>query len=224
MLVFQDAVASLASSLTILLFLSGSFICLQIIRLGHTGSHSSFPFITGIFNSVTWLVYGSLLGDSSIIITNSVGLVTQVLYLMVFLLYCVAVPVRTAVKRQMLALVVILGSILYYATYSANDRLVVTSHVGLLSCIASILFCASPLASVFEVIRVKSTSIMPFPLILLMFLSTSAWTIYGRLIDAVFVVIPNFLCALISGLQLLLFLVYSPDTPESILKGIVFLY
>lgn len=81
-------------------------------------------------------------------------------------------------------------------------------QIGLICCIGSIIFCASPLSSLAEVVRNKSTASLPFPLILLMFLVNACWSIYGHLIDVTFVLLPNLICCVIAGLQLLLFLVY----------------
>lgn len=84
----------------------------------------------------------------------------------------------------------------------------VSNTIGLLCCVASIIFCMSPLASLREVYRSKSTEILPFPLILSMFFVGGLWCLYGVIIDNTFIIYPNFLGFIIAGLQLLLFLIY----------------
>lgn len=80
--------------------------------------------------------------------------------------------------------------------------------VGILCCLCSLLFCASPLTLVSEVIRTKSTEKLPFGLIFSSFLVTLLWFLYGYLTDDGFIQFPNAIGALISGVQLILFIVY----------------
>ncbi|KAF2353395.1 SWEET sugar transporter [Trinorchestia longiramus] len=140
---------------------------------------------------------------------------TAIFYLMIFLLYCISAPAKHTVRRQIICLLAAMSTISYYALLSNNDFETVKFHMGLLSCLGSIVFCASPLTSVVEVIRTKSTTILPFPLITLMFLSAFMWTLYGHLIDVVFVIIPNFLCAVISSIQLMLFFIYPSSSSDT---------
>lgn len=46
------------------------------------------PFLTTDFNNLSWLSYGALKGDGTLIIVNTVGAVLQTLYILVYLHYC----------------------------------------------------------------------------------------------------------------------------------------
>ncbi|XP_036778276.2 sugar transporter SWEET1 isoform X3 [Manis pentadactyla] len=46
------------------------------------------PFLTTDFNNLSWLSYGALKGDGTLIIVNAVGAVLQTLYILVYLHYC----------------------------------------------------------------------------------------------------------------------------------------
>ncbi len=85
---------------------------------------------------------------------------------------------------------------------------------GTLACISSLVFCGSPLASVSDVIKTKSTEKLPFLLILSSFLVTIMWFLYGFALNDAFIQVPNAIGALISGVQLYLFVIY-PNEPKS---------
>ena len=72
----------------------------------------------------------------------------------------------------------------------------------------SVLYCAAPLASVVTVVRSRSTESLPFYLILATIAMTGSWTLYGFIIEDMFVILPNLLGCLIASGQLLLFVIY----------------
>lgn len=82
------------------------------------------------------------------------------------------------------------------------------SYAGLLCCTVTVLFFAAPLTLLFHVVRVKNSESMPFPLIAATLFVSLQWVIYGILVDDTFVVVPNFLGALLSAAQLSLFFIY----------------
>lgn len=87
------------------------------------------------------------------------------------------------------------------------------SYIGLLASGSSLVFCASPLATVSTVIRTKSTESLPFNFILSSFLVSCMWLYYGLLADIILVTIPNAVGALLAIIQLTLFVLY-PSKPS----------
>lgn len=81
-------------------------------------------------------------------------------------------------------------------------------YVGLICCSASIIFCATPLVSLRDVFRMKSTETLPFPLILMMFFMGGLWTLYGLIIKDAFVAVPNAIGCSLATFQLSLFAVF----------------
>lgn len=59
-----------------------------------------------------------------------------------------------------------------------------------------------------EVMRKKTTEMLPLPLILMSFIGSIQWFAFGYIADDLFLQIPNFLGALLSGTQLALFCIY----------------
>lgn len=79
---------------------------------------------------------------------------------------------------------------------------------GFLASGSSLVFAASPLASISSVFKSQSTANLPFGLICSQFVVSSLWLWYGRLIGDSFVQFPNAVGMLLSGSQLVLFAVY----------------
>lgn len=202
-----EVIGNVATVITIISFLTGLIICRDIYRARSTGDFSSFPFAAGTLCTFLWLRYGLLLADPTMIFVNSIGFTLQTCYLIWFYFYTVQ---RAAITRQLLLLLSILFSLHFYTRYSAEPEVLVAPFASL----SSLLFCASPLASVSEVVRTRSTAKLPFALILSSFVVSSLWFSYGYLLDNSFVMLPNGIGALISGMQLSLFALY-PNKSKS---------
>ena len=79
----------------------------------------------------------------------------------------------------------------------------------------SVGFFAAPLVSLFEVMRTRSTEVLPFAMIVANFIAGALWSMYGILIDDNFVKIPNFLGFGMSSFQLMLFAYYPSSSSSS---------
>lgn len=205
---YKDSIATVATIVTIVQFLSGTDICRKIVKQGSTGEISGFPFVGGVFSTSMWLTYSWLLHDLSMTVTNGVGFVLQFLYLAIYLRYCISPGSWYAVRRQMTVLFGVAGVVLYYVFFSGVGVEEIKPKVGLMCCVASVIFCAAPLISLTEVFRTQCTEALPFPLILATFLVTGLWWLYGITIQNGFVQYPNLIGCGLSGFQLLLFTVY----------------
>lgn len=84
---------------------------------------------------------------------------------------------------------------------------------GYLCCSVTVVFFAAPCCMLMQVFRIKSTEMLPFPLILSSFLVSTQWFIFGVLAHDLYLQVPNLIGALLSGTQLLLFLIY-PNKPK----------
>lgn len=90
-----------------------------------------------------------------------------------------------------------------------NDELIAFPRSGYLCCLVTVIFFAAPCCMLLQVIRTKTTEILPSPLILTSFIVSVQWFIVGVIVNDHFIQIPNLMGALLSGTQLLLFLIYS---------------
>ena len=90
-----------------------------------------------------------------------------------------------------------------------DEELGHAKHVlGLIAASLAVAFFGAPLASLAQVMKTKSSEVLPFPLILASFFVSAQWYLYGVIISDSFVKVPNFLGCCLSSFQLLLFLVY----------------
>lgn len=82
---------------------------------------------------------------------------------------------KSQLNRQVGILLSLLLAIHLYTRYSSEPE----GLVAPLASLASLIFCASPLAAVSEVIASRSTEKLPFALILSSFIVSSLWFSYG---------------------------------------------
>lgn len=80
--------------------------------------------------------------------------------------------------------------------------------LGYICCTITVLFFAAPCCMLLEVFRKRSTEMLPLPLILMSFIGSVQWFAFGLIANDLFLQVPNFLGALLSGLQLALFCIY----------------
>lgn len=149
-----------------------------------------------------WLMYGLLLDDPTMKFVNTIGFALQSFYLLWFHVFT---HNRRRLNTENFILLSFLSSVYLYGQYHPLEGV---SWVGLLACISSLIFSASPLAAVSDVIRTRSTEKLPFSMILASFLVSMLWYTYGYMINDSYVYIPNSVNTLLSGLQLSLFLVF----------------
>ena len=135
------------------------------------------------------------------IFVNSIGLGLQSIYLTWFFLFT---KNKSQINRVIIILLFILFFIHLYTRYSSQPE----SLIALIASLSSLIFCASPLASVSEVFRTKSTEKLPFALILSSFVVSSLWFLYGFMLGNIYVQLPNGIGVLIAGVQLTLFVIY----------------
>ena len=159
----------------------------------------------GALNCFCWLEYGLLIKDSPLAIVSLVGGILMSGYTICFYIYCVR---RSAVRKQVLgafAFFVILWLYLSLASTSEDHG---THYCGIVCCGMSILFYGSPLVNLVQVIRTKSTSTLPLPIIAGNFVNTGLWWLYGIILKDNFIKVPYCLGFLLGFIQLSLFVIY----------------
>ncbi|KAG4071453.1 hypothetical protein HA402_011607 [Bradysia odoriphaga] len=199
-----DILSTAAVTTTVLQFLTGSLVCHKYIQKKSTGDSSGFPFICGFLSCSLWLTYGKLTNERSVVIVNTIGSMLFLLYTVIY--YVFTVSKSSFLKQFFLALLTLLLTLGYVQYETDFDQ--ARQVMGLLCCSVSVLFFAAPLTMLLHVVRIKNVESLPFPLILSNFFVSLEWFIYGCLIKDDFLQITNFLGGILSGAQLLLFLIY----------------
>ncbi|XP_036778274.2 sugar transporter SWEET1 isoform X1 [Manis pentadactyla] len=160
------------------------------------------PFLTTDFNNLSWLSYGALKGDGTLIIVNAVGAVLQTLYILVYLHYC---PRKHTVLLQTAALLGVLLLGFCYLWLVVPDPKARLQQLGLFSSACTISMYLSPLADLAKVIQTKSTQRLSFSLTVATLLTSTSWTLYGFQLRDPYIMVPNFPGILTSLIRFWLF-------------------
>lgn len=96
-----------------------------------------------------------------------------------------------------------------------DDIKVAQVRMGWLTATMAVAYSSAPLACINHVCQTKTTESLPFYLIIANFLVTGQWTLYGLMIDDMFVTIPNLLGCMAASAQLCLYLCFPRKFTES---------
>ncbi|NXD58352.1 SWET1 protein, partial [Corvus moneduloides] len=213
----------------------------QILATKSVENIQFLPFLTTDANNLSWLGYGCLKGDGTLITVNAIGAALQTLYILVYLYYSPAkvgqgpgvmgrmgdphpdIP-RCSSQRSVLLQVLLLLAVVVTG-YSYFTILVDTgtrlTHLGLFCSIFTITMYLSPLADLAKVVRSKSTRCLSFPLTVTTFVASSSWTLYGLQLHDPYITVPNVPGIVTSLVRFWLFRRYRPeqDKPYSSLPA-----
>ncbi|XP_073811206.1 sugar transporter SWEET1 [Musca autumnalis] len=193
---------------TVLQYLSGAVICRKYISKKSTGESSGFPFICGFLSCSYWVLYGMLSNEHSVVLVNSIGVTLFLIYTLIY--YVFTVNKNAYVKMFLFVLTALCGIAFYINTIPDIQQ--AQNFMGIVCCVVTVTFFAAPLTNLLHVIRVKNSESMPFPLIIMSFLVSVQWLIYGVIISDTFIQLPNFLGCILSLMQLGLFVCYPPKS------------
>ncbi|NWZ28709.1 SWET1 protein, partial [Asarcornis scutulata] len=188
-------------------------------------------------SNLSWLGYGCLKPDWTLIIVNSIGAALQSLYILVYFYYSPTkvgagpagsgghrgpptltaprcVPQRQVLLKVLMVLALLAAAYGYFTCYFTNED-TRRSHVGLFCSTFTVVMYASPLADLAKVIRSRSTRCLSFPLTVTTFLASSSWTLYGLWLKDPYIMVPNVPGIATSVVRLWLFWRYAPgrDNP-----------
>ncbi|XP_074836877.1 sugar transporter SWEET1 isoform X2 [Carettochelys insculpta] len=193
---------------TLGMFATGLADLRQMFRTRSVENVQFLPFLTTDVNNLSWLTYGCLKQDWTLIIVNTIGAALQTLYILAYFSFS---PEKRRVLLQSLALLGML--ILGYCYFSllipdANVRL---ARLGLFCSVFTISMYLSPLADLAKIIRSRSTRCLSFPLTVATFLTSTSWTLYGFQLSDLYIMVPNVPGIITSLLRFWLFWQFPPD-------------
>ncbi|XP_068670363.1 sugar transporter SWEET1-like isoform X2 [Montipora foliosa] len=193
---------------------TGIPVCLKIRQQGSTKNVTFFPFLTTCLSSILWTKYGILTDDMAVYVVGILGTVWQSVYLLFYYFY--------TRKKKLLSLRLVMAflgvcAILTYIKYYSGDHDTAVYHLGYVASGFSIAVYGSPLISVTNVIKYKSTEFMTFSMCLATFVVSFLWTIYGFLEGDNFILVPNGIGVVLGSMQLFLFILYPKTSQKSIL-------
>ncbi|NXT53220.1 SWET1 protein, partial [Pluvianellus socialis] len=139
-------------------------------------------------SNLSWLGYGCLKRDWTLIAVNAIGAALQSLYILAYLCYSPAKgwtltvpspPPQRPVLLRTLLLLAVLATGYGYFTFLIADAPTRLARLGLFCSVFTISMYLSPLADLAKIVRSKSTRCLSFPLTVTTFLASTSWTLYG---------------------------------------------
>ncbi|KYO27552.1 sugar transporter SWEET1 [Alligator mississippiensis] len=176
------------------------------------------PFLTTDVNNLSWLSYGCLKQDWTLIAVNTVGATLQTLYILVYFYFS---PEKRRVLLWSLALLGLLVLGYCYFSLLVLDLDTRLTRLGLFCSTFTISMYLSPLADLAKIIRTRSTRCLSFPLTVATFLASTSWTLYGLQLHDLYIMVPNVPGIVTSLLRFWLFWQYPPslDKPYKSLQA-----
>ncbi|KAL8121417.1 hypothetical protein AgCh_018227 [Apium graveolens] len=155
-----------------------------------------------------WIYYAFLKKNAILLISvNSVGIVIETVYILIFLFYA-SKQARKETMKVLVFLNVVLYGVIFGGTtlwFEGHHRVLI---VGWICVTFSISVFAAPLYIVFQVVRTRSVEFMPLSLSFFLTLSATVWFAYGLLLKDPCVALPNVLGFILGVLQMLLYAIY----------------
>ncbi|KDR15496.1 sugar transporter SWEET1 [Zootermopsis nevadensis] len=205
---YKDVVATAASIMTTAQFFAGMFICKDIVKKGSTENVSGAPFIGGSAMGILMMQYSNILNDPAMTRVNIVGVTLNLGYLLCYYIYS---ENKRELQKQIFYTTAFVAALIAYVFWENPDF--VEFRYGLIITTLFMLLIASPLLSLGDVIRTKSTEMLPFPLILSGTVVTFLWLLYGIIIKNSFIQFQNAVGFTLFSIQLSLFAIY-PSRPQ----------
>ncbi|NWV00731.1 SWET1 protein, partial [Upupa epops] len=165
------------------------------------------PFLTTDVNNLSWLGYGCLKQDWTLIAVNTIGAGLQTLYILVYLYYS---PSKGPMMLRSLLLLAVLAAGYGYFTLVIGDEKMRLEQLGLFCSVFTISMYLSPLADLAKIIRSRSSRCLSFPLTVATFLASSSWTLYGLQLHDPYITVPNIPGVITSAVRFWLFWRYPP--------------
>ncbi|KAK2994080.1 hypothetical protein RJ640_024344 [Escallonia rubra] len=182
-----------------------------------------YPYLATVMNCLFWIFYGTPIvhPHSTLVVTiNAVGLVMELCYLSLFLLYpnkdakskskYPRVKLLATLLTELVVYVIVIVSVLKTChTYSKRSEI-----VGVICIVFGLIMYGSPCLVMYKVIATRSVEFMPFWLSAASFSNGLIWMVYALLRFDLYILIANGGGALLGACQLVLYLCYRNAAPK----------
>lgn len=212
--VFTEKVApTLGTGIANAMFVSGIPAVQKARAAGTLGELNPVPFAMVLANCMAWVSYGCITQNPYAYWANAPGILLG--------MYMVMTGMQlgdSVARKQMEKLVLALGAVLVIAGHfstlvlkTTEQRRVLFGYVanGLL-----LLYYASPLTTMSQVIKKKSSASLNWPVSMMNVVNGTLWLFYGLAIKDLFISIPNTIGAVLGLLQLSLVAIF-PSKKEA---------
>jgi len=200
-----------ATIITISLFIIPFKTIQNIIKNKNTGSVAGLQFISSLLNNFLWICYGNLTNNKTMLFVNIIGIIFSIYYVYNYWLYSTPILSKIYFKRILIAIFIGV-CILLISFYGHDDEDISKSRLGFLSSCVCVLMFAAPLEKMWTVIQNKNSDGMLKGVAVLSLACGISWTIFGLLINDIYVYLPNILASILSSLQYTLIITYPPKS------------
>ncbi|XP_023521697.1 bidirectional sugar transporter SWEET4-like [Cucurbita pepo subsp. pepo] len=215
----RTALGVCGNVISFFLFLSPVPTFIQIWKKKSVGQFSPVPYLATLMNCLVWTLYGLPMvhPNSMLVITiNGIGIVIELVYIIIFLIYTNEKKKRLQVLGVVLAEIIFVALLTVLVLTTAHTYTLRSTIVGSVCLVFNIMMYASPLTVMKRVIKTKSVEYMPFTLSLASFANGVIWTSYASIHFDPFIVVPNGLGTLSAVLQLVLYAAFYKSTQRQI--------
>ncbi|CAN4111053.1 unnamed protein product [Withania somnifera] len=172
------------------------------------GEYNVYPYMCQLLCRTLWVFYGILSPDGLLIITvNSVGVLTQIIYVLIYLIFA---PCNNKVKAFTLVSImnIIFPGVAIVLTLVVLHGDARTTFIGILCAVVTIGMYVSPLSVVMTVIKTKNVEYMPFLLSFFLLLNAGAWFAFAIFLLDPYLIVPNVVGLASGSAQLIIYVIY----------------
>lgn len=204
-----DVLGGMGNAISILFFIIPITIMLELYRSKDTSKIPYLLFIFTILNCEFWCIYGIKIDAWPVWLCNSVGLVTNHIYITMYFIY-----LNVSVNRKIFFIAGLYASfvISFSIVFIFVDNIKIIGNIAM---IWNILMFAAPLQKLVEVIKKKDSSFIPIWVSATMVFCSIIWIAYGYFKERdTFIIIPNSIGLTICVIQVVLYFIFKKPIKE----------
>jgi solute carrier family 50 protein (sugar transporter) len=206
---------SLGTVLSNVLFLSPLQSVRRLDSTKELGVHNPLPYLFMIFNCLGWIVYGVVCipSDTALFIfaSNILGLLLGIYYTMI----CYPLSDnKNKILTLLLSITAVFIILVFTLTASLRDLDQLKLALGFVANCFELLFFASPLSTIFEVLRSRSAESIHLPLSVTSLIATLMWVLYGWFVGDWFIAAPNLVTTVLTTAQVILHIVFRKPSKQ----------
>ena len=175
----------------------------KIYKNKSVGQSDPLMFIMLIINGCIWSMYGIIVNDRVLTFTNSIGIITGIIYNLIFYEYS---PNKKQISKYF-QFTFIFVTILFIIGYTFDPDKIQNS-LGTLGSLTAILLMSSPLSNMKRVYNDKNSIHLPIYTVIANFINALSWLLYGIIIKNIFVWLTNALGLIAAIIQVCLLFIF----------------
>jgi uncharacterized protein with PQ loop repeat len=204
-----DILGALGNAFSIIFFIIPITMMIDVYKTKSTEKVPYLLFLFTILNCGLWTIYGIKINAWPLIACNTLGIITNHIFLTIFIAYLNL----SLVKRVLLTICLYITSIVMFTCFYIfiEDP----KFFGSVAMVMNICMFVSPLQNLHRVIQLKDNSYIPIWISITLIFNCLCWVLYGYFkdIDA-FVIVPNAIGLVLAFIQVILWFIFKKSDDE----------